>query len=214
MKNAVQRFGKFLSAMVMPNIGAFIAWGLITALFIADGWIPNDKLASIQPYMLYFLLPALIAYTGGKMVGGDRGGVMGAIAVMGCIAGVGGLDGQPMLMGAMVMGPFAGWVIKKFDKFMETRMPAGFEMLINNFSVGILGMVVAIIGYYLIGPFMSAILAILTAGVNVLIKASLLPLAAIFIEPAKVLFLNNAINHGIFTPIAIEQAAEAGKSFM
>ena len=214
MKNAVQRFGKFLSAMVMPNIGAFIAWGLITAHFIADGWIPNDKLASIQPYMLYFLLPALIAYTGGKMVGGDRGGVMGAIAVMGCIAGVGGLDGQPMLMGAMVMGPFAGWVIKKFDKFMETRMPAGFEMLINNFSVGILGMVVAIIGYYLIGPFMSAILAILTAGVNVLIKASLLPLAAIFIEPAKVLFLNNAINHGIFTPIAIEQAAEAGKSIM
>ena len=110
---------------------------------------------------------------------------MGAIAVMGCIAGVGGLDGQPMLMGAMVMGPFAGWVIKKFDKFMETRMPAGFEMLINNFSVGILGMVVAIIGYYLIGPFMSAILAILTAGVNVLIKASLLPLAAIFIELQK-----------------------------
>lgn len=214
MKNKVQKFGKFLSAMVMPNIGAFIAWGLITALFIEDGWFPNDKLASIQPYMLYFLLPSLIAYTGGKMVGGDRGGVMGAIAVMGCIAGVGGLDGQPMLMGAMVMGPFAGWVIKKFDKFMETRMPAGFEMLINNFSVGILGMLVAIIGYYLIGPFMSAILAILTAGVNVLIKAKMLPLAAIFIEPAKVLFLNNAINHGIFTPIAIEQAAQAGKSIM
>ncbi|MDO4170611.1 MAG: PTS mannitol transporter subunit IICBA [Lachnospiraceae bacterium] len=214
MKNKVQKFGKFLSAMVMPNIGAFIAWGLITALFIADGWLPNEKLASIQPYMLYFLLPTLIAYTGGKMVGGDRGGVMGAIAVMGCIAGVGGLDGQPMLMGAMVMGPFAGWVIKKFDKFMETRMPAGFEMLINNFSVGILGMVVAIIGYYIIGPFMSAILAILTAGVNVLIKAKMLPLAAIFIEPAKVLFLNNAINHGIFTPIAIEQAATAGKSIM
>ena len=214
MKNKVQKFGKFLSAMVMPNIGAFIAWGLITALFIADGWLPNEKLASIQPYMLYFLLPALIAYTGGKMVGGDRGGVMGAIAVMGCIAGVGGLDGQPMLMGAMVMGPFAGWVIKKFDKFMETRMPAGFEMLINNFSVGILGMLVAIIGYYLIGPFMSAILAFLTAGVNVLIKVKMLPLAAIFIEPAKVLFLNNAINHGIFTPIAIEQAAQAGKSIM
>lgn len=214
MKNKVQKFGKFLSAMVMPNIGAFIAWGLITALFIEDGWVPNAKLASIQPYMLYFLLPALIAYTGGKMVGGDRGGVMGAIAVMGCIAGVGGLDGQAMLMGAMVMGPFAGWVIKKFDKFMETRMPAGFEMLINNFSVGILGMLVAIIGYYLIGPFMSAILAVLTAGVNVLIKAKMLPLAAIFIEPAKVLFLNNAINHGIFTPIAIDQAAQAGKSIM
>ena len=214
MKNALQRFGKFLSAMVMPNIGAFIAWGFITALFIPDGWLPNAQLASIQPYMLTYLLPILIAYTGGKMVGGDRGGVMGAIAVVGCIAGVGGTDGQPMLMGAMAMGPFAGWVIKKFDKFMETRMPAGFEMLINNFSVGIIGMLIAIFGYYVIGPFMTAILAVLTAGVDVLIKNNLLPLAAIFIEPAKVLFLNNAINHGIFTPIGAEQVKTAGQSIM
>lgn len=214
MKNALQRFGKFLSAMVMPNIGAFIAWGFITALFIPDGWLPNAQLASIQPYMLTYLLPVLIAFTGGKMVGGDRGGVMGAIAVVGCIAGVGGTDGQPMLMGAMVMGPFAGWIIKKFDKFMENRMPAGFEMLINNFSVGIIGMLVAILGYYVIGPFMTGILAVLTAGVDVLIKNKLLPLAAIFIEPAKVLFLNNAINHGIFTPIGAEQVKTAGKSIM
>ena len=139
---------------------------------------------------------------------------MGAIAVVGCIAGVGGTDGQPMLMGAMLMGPFAGLIIKKFDQFMETRMPAGFEMLINNFSVGIIGMLVAILGYYVIGPFMTAILAVLTAGVDVLIKNNLLPLAAIFIEPAKVLFLNNAINHGIFTPIGAEQVKTAGKSIM
>ena len=200
--------------MVMPNIGAFIAWGFITALFIPDGWLPNEQLASIQPYMLSYLLPALIAFTGGRMVGGDRGGVMGAIAVMGTIAGVGGTEGQPMLMGAMVMGPFAGWIIKKFDKSMETRMPAGFEMLINNFSVGIIGMLVAIFGYYVIGPVMTIILSVLTAGVDVLVNHHLLPLAAIFIEPAKVLFLNNAINHGIFTPIGAEQVKAAGQSIM
>ena len=214
MKSGVQRFGKFLSAMVMPNIGAFIAWGFITALFIPDGWLPNEQLASIQPYMLSYLLPALIAFTGGRMVGGDRGGVMGAIAVMGTIAGVGGTEGQPMLMGAMVMGPFAGWIIKKFDRFMESRMPAGFEMLINNFSVGIIGMLVAIFGYYVIGPVMTIILSVLTAGVDVLVNHHLLPLAAIFIEPAKVLFLNNAINHGIFTPIGAEQVKAAGQSIM
>ena len=214
MKSGVQRFGKFLSAMVMPNIGAFIAWGFITALFIPDGWLPNEQLASIQPYMLSYLLPALIAFTGGRMVGGDRGGVMGAIAVMGTIAGVGGTEGQPMLMGAMVMGPFAGWIIKKFDRFMENRMPAGFEMLINNFSVGIIGMLVAIFGYYVIGPVMTVILSVLTAGVDVLVNHHMLPLAAIFIEPAKVLFLNNAINHGIFTPIGAEQVKEAGQSIM
>ena len=214
MKSGVQRFGKFLSAMVMPNIGAFIAWGFITALFIPDGWLPNEQLASIQPYMLSYLLPVLIAFTGGRMVGGDRGGVMGAIAVMGTIAGVGGVDGQPMLMGAMVMGPFAGWIIKKFDRFMEDRMPAGFEMLINNFSVGIIGMLVAIFGFYVIGPVMTVILSVLTAGVDVLVNHHMLPLAAIFIEPAKVLFLNNAINHGIFTPIGAEQVKEAGQSIM
>ncbi len=214
MKNAVQRFGKFLSAMVMPNIGAFIAWGLITALFIADGWLPNERLASIQPYMLTYLLPILIAAQGGYMVGGDRGRIMGAIAVVGCIAGVGGTDGQPMLMGAMVMGPLAGWVIKKFDKAMEGNMPAGFEMLINNFSVGILGMVVSIIAYYVIGPFMEMLLAVLAGGVAFLVEKSLLPLVSIFLEPAKVLFLNNAINHGVFTPIGIEQAQQMGKSIM
>lgn len=214
MKNAIARFGKFLSAMVMPNIGAFIAWGFITALFIEKGWIPNANLASIQPFMLTYLLPVLIAAQGGKMVGGDRGRVMGAIAVMGCIAGVGGTDGQPMLMGAMIMGPLASLVIKKFDQFMENRMPAGFEMLINNFSVGILGMILAIIGYYAVGPVMSMILSVLSAGVSFLIAHSLLPLVSVFLEPAKVLFLNNAINHGVFTPIGAEQVAQAGKSIM
>lgn len=214
MKTALQKFGKFLSAMVMPNIGAFIAWGFITAIFIADGWWPNEQLASIQPYMLTYLLPILIAATGGRMIAKDRGMVMGTIAIVGCIAGVGGTEGQPMLMAAMIMGPFAGWVIKKFDQMMEGHMPAGFEMLINNFSVGILGMILAIIGYYFIGPVMTGILSVLSAGVALLINNSLLPLVAIFVEPAKVLFLNNAINHGIFTPIGVEQAVEAGKSIM
>lgn len=214
MKTVLQKFGKFLSAMVMPNIGAFIAWGFITAIFIADGWWPNEQLASIQPYMLTYLLPILIAATGGRMIAKDRGMVMGAIAIVGCIAGVGGTEGQPMLMAAMIMGPFAGWVIKKFDQMMEGHMPAGFEMLINNFSIGILGMILAIIGYYFIGPVMTGILSVLSAGVALLINNSLLPLVAIFVEPAKVLFLNNAINHGIFTPIGVEQAVEAGKSIM
>lgn len=211
MKQKVQAIGKALSGMVMPNIGAFIAWGLITALFIEKGWFPNEQLASIQPYILNYLLPILIAAQGGKMVGGDRGRVMGAIAVMGCIAGE---PDTTMLMGAMMMGPLAGWVIKKFDQLMDGHMPAGFEMLINNFSVGILGMIMAIIGYYAIGPIMAVILAILSAGVNFLIERSLLPLVSIFLEPAKVLFLNNAINHGVFTPLGAEQVEAAGKSIM
>ena len=196
--------------MVMPNIGAFIAWGFITALFIEAGWIPNERLATLVDPMLKYLIPTLIAFQGGRMVGGDRGGVMGAVATLGVIAG----SEQTMLIGAMAMGPFAGLIIKKFDKAVEGKIPAGFEMLVNNFSVGIFGMILAIIGYYLIGPVMATILAILTAGVEILVTNKLLPFVSIFVEPAKVLFLNNAINHGIFTPIGIEQAAETGKSIM
>lgn len=211
MKNGVQRFGKFLSSMVMPNIGALIAFGFLAALFIDTGWIPNEGFNSMVSPMLSYLIPILIASTGGKLIGGDRGRVVGAIAIIGPIMSNTEIT---MLMAAMIIGPLGGWCIKKFDEAMEGHMPAGFEMLINNFSVGIIGMVLAMVGYVIIGPVMSIILAVLTAGVNILVQHGLLPLIAIFIEPAKVLFLNNAINHGIFTPIATEQAAELGKSIM
>ncbi|MDM8299445.1 PTS mannitol transporter subunit IICBA [Collinsella tanakaei] len=211
IKDKVSSFGKFLSGMVMPNIGAFIAWGFLTALFIETGWLPNEQFASITGPMLSYLIPVLIAAQGGFLTGGDRGRIVGAIAVIGCIAGA---PDTTMLMGAMVMGPFAGWIIKMFDKLMEGKTPAGFEMLIDNFSVGIIGMLLAMLGYLAIGPIMTAILAVLMGGVQILIQYGLMPLLAIFIEPAKVLFLNNAINHGIFTPIGIAQAEETGRSIM
>ena len=211
MKNKVQKFGKFLSAMVMPNIGALIAFGFLAALFIDTGWIPNKNFNTIVSPMLTYLIPILIASTGGKMVAGDRGRIVGAIAVMGAIMSNTDIT---MLMAAMIMGPLGGFCIKKFDQLMEGHMPAGFEMLINNFSAGIIGLLLTLLGYVAIGPLMSAILAVLTAGVNVLVNHSLLPLVSIFIEPAKVLFLNNAINHGVFTPIATGQANELGKSIM
>lgn len=197
--------------MVMPNIGALIAFGFLAALFIDTGWIPNENFSSMVSPMLTYLIPILIAATGAKMVGGERGRVVGAIAVIGAIMSNTDIT---MLMAAMLIGPLGGWCIKKFDQLMEGHMPAGFEMLINNFSVGILGLILALLGYVVIGPMMSVILALLAAGVNVLVSHSLLPLVAIFIEPAKILFLNNAINHGIFTPIATGQANELGKSIM
>ncbi len=211
MKNGVQRFGKFLSAMIMPNIGALIAFGFLAVFFNGSGWIPHEGFATIFSAILVYLIPILIASTGGKLIGGERGGIVAAIAVVGAIMSD---PNTTMLMAAMIIGPLSGFCIKKFDKVMEGHMPAGFEMLINNFSVGIIGMLFAMLSYLIIGPFMNLILAVLTAGVNVLVEHGMLPLIAVFIEPAKVLFLNNAINHGIFTPIATAQAAETGKSIM
>ncbi|MCA0987598.1 PTS mannitol-specific transporter subunit IIBC [Guptibacillus algicola] len=209
-KVKVQRFGSYLSGMIMPNIGAFIAWGLITALFIPDGWIPNEQLASLVGPMITYLLPLLIGYTGGKIVYGGRGGVVGATATMGVIVGA----DIPMFLGAMAMGPLGGFAIKKFDEAIKGKIKSGFEMLVNNFSAGIIGGLLTVIGSLAIGPVVLGLNKALAAGVEVIVAAGLLPLASILIEPAKVLFLNNAINHGILSPLGIEQAANAGKSIL
>ncbi|AOF48201.1 PTS mannitol-specific transporter subunit IIBC [Tetragenococcus halophilus] len=210
IKAKVQQLGSSLSSMVMPNIGAFIAWGVITALFIPDGFLPNEQLASMTDPMITYLLPLLIGYTGGSMIHEQRGAVVGAIATMGVIVG----SDVPMFIGAMMMGPLGGWCIKKFDERFGHRIRAGFEMLVNNFSSGLIGFALAIIGYYAVGPIVSILTEWLGLGVAAIIQAGLLPLANIFIEPAKILFLNNAINHGILTPLGTEQSIEAGKSIL
>lgn len=249
---AVQRFGTFLSGMIMPNIAAFIAWGFITMLFIPAGffganspfgwhWAPvaeilggggdaatinwpgamtaltaNADGGTYQGYvglvsvMITYLLPLLIANTGGRIVYGARGGVVATIAVMGVIVGT----NIPMFLGAMIMGPLAAWVTKQMDKLWDGKIRPGFEMLVNNFSAGILGMILAIVGFFAFGPVFLGISAVLGSIVAFLVQFNLLPVLSIIVEPAKVLFLNNAINHGVFTPLGIEQAAESGKSIL
>lgn len=209
-KNTIMRIGRSMSAMVMPNIGAFIAWGLITALFIPDGWLPNDNLAKLVSPALTYLLPILIAYTAGKNIAGDRGGVTGAIATIGVIAG----SDIPMFIGAMIMGPAGGLAIKEFDKLTKGRVRSGFEMLVNNFSVGIIGMLLAIAGFLVVGNAISSLTGLVSRAAEALIAHKMLPLISLVVEPAKILFLNNAINHGIFSSIGIEQVHEIGQSVM
>ncbi|WP_437584181.1 PTS mannitol transporter subunit IICB [Paramicrobacterium sp. CJ85] len=218
----VQRFGTFLSGMVMPNIGAFIAWGLITAFFIETGWTPVPQLGGfgedadgnayvglVGP-MITYMLPLLLAYTGGKMVYDVRGGVVGVIATMGVIVG----SDVPMFIGAMIMGPLAAWIMKKVDGIWDGKIRAGFEMLVNNFSAGILGGLLALGGFFGVAPLVSGLSHALEVGVGWLVNLHLLPLASLLVEPGKVLFLNNAINHGVFTPLGVDQVAEQGKSIL
>ncbi len=208
MQEAMQKFGRFLSAMVMPNIGAFIAWGFITALFIPAGWVPNETLAELVGPMAKWLLPLLIGFTGGEVVNGHRGGVVGAIATAGIIVGT----DIPMFMGAMIMGPIGGVAIKKFDEAAQDHIPGGFEMLVNNFSAGIIGGILACAAIVFVGPIVSSVTDGLASAVGAIVSAGLLPLVSILVEPAKILFLNNAINHGVFTPLGMQQAQEVGKS--
>lgn len=218
----IQKFGAFLSGMVMPNIPAFIAWGLITALFIKTGWIPVAQLGGFEDSegvvwtglvgpMITYLLPLLIAFTGGKMVYGHRGGVVGAAATMGVIVGA---AGTPMFLGALIVGPLAAFIMKKIDSIWEGKIRTGFEMLVNNFSAGILGLILALAAFFGLAPVLRAVSDGLGAAVQFLTEAGLLPLASLIIEPAKVLFLNNAINQGVLTPLGAQEVAVDGKSIL
>lgn len=205
----LQKFGSFLAGMVIPNIGAFIGFGLITAFFLETGWTPNAKLANLITPILNSLLPILIGHTGGKMVGGDRGGVIGALVTVGAVVAV---QGTPMFLAAMILGPASGWCIKKFDEAVDGKIPGGFEMIVNNFSLGIIGAILCCVAYLIFGPVMETVTTVLTNGVNWIVSHNALPLSAIFVEPAKVLFLNNALDHGIFGPIGYEQVKTLGHS--
>ncbi len=222
-KANVQRFGGYLAGMVMPNIGAFIAWGLITAIFIEVGWIPVAEIGGWGDFagpgltgvglvgpMITYLLPLLIGFTGGRMVHGNRGGVVAAIATTGVIVGA----GTPMFLGAMLIGPATAWVVKKIDAWVQPKTPTGFEMLVDNFVAGIVGAAAAIGGLLAIGPVVDTVMGWAESGVDFLVENSLLPLASLIIEPGKVLFLNNAINHGVLTPLGSAESTADGQSIL
>ncbi|WP_078533697.1 PTS mannitol transporter subunit IICB [Vibrio parahaemolyticus] len=208
MRANVQAFGGHLTAMVLPNIGAFIAWGFITALFIPTGWMPNEAFGELVGPMITYLLPLLIGYTGGQIVGEKRGAVAGAIGTMGVIVGA----DIPMFVGAMIMGPLSAWVVVQVDKRIQHRIPSGFEMVVNNFSLGIVGMLLCLFAYEIVGPSVTAANLFVKSGIEALVATGFLPLLAIINEPAKVLFLNNAIDQGIYYPLGLQAAAETGKS--
>jgi PTS system mannitol-specific IIC component len=208
MRQQVQRFGSFMAAMVVPNLGALLAWGLITALFIPVGWIPNETFAKLVGPMISYLLPLLIGYMGGKLIYDTRGGMVGAAATMGVIVGA----DIPMMLGAMIMGPLGGYLMKKVDEYLEEKIPIGFELLINNFSAAFLIVGLVLIANTVIGPVVLAASGVLGLGVQFLIDWRLLPIADLIIEPAKVLFLNNAINHGILGPLGVAAVAQNGKA--
>jgi len=242
----VQRGGAFLAGMVMPNLGAFIAFGLITALFIQTGWINTIagttedplpftvQIATVVGPLINILIPILIGYTGGKLVHGTRGAVVGAVATIGAMlapvalglasAGLNGAEAAappqniaevgPAILAALIIGPLTALVLKLWDNFIAGKVKGGFEMLVDNFSSGIIGGIFAIIGLYVLGPLTFLLSQGLGQIVNALVQAKLLPLVSIIIEPAKVLFLNNALNHGVLTPLGATQAADQGFSIM
>ncbi|WP_147797232.1 PTS mannitol transporter subunit IICB [Cellulomonas sp. Y8] len=227
--------------MIMPNLPAFLAWGLITSLFIAVGWLPNgilggfgnaddpgswqgaatqlalaDDGTTFQQYvgmvgpMVTYLLPILIANAGGRIVYKERGGVVASIVAVGMITG----STVPMFLGAMIVGPLSAWVLKKVDSIWAGKIKPGFEMLVDMFTAGILGAAMAVGAFFGFAPIITGVSDALGNVVSWMADNHLLPLMAVVVEPAKVLFLNNAIGNGVLVPLGAQEVVEQGKSLL
>lgn len=210
IKEGLQKIGRFFSRLIMPNVGIFIAWGFISSIFASTGWCPNERLQLLVDPLTKYLLPLSIAFTGGKLIGDTKGGTVAVIATIGVITG----SENPMLVGAMLIGPLSGYIVKQFDSIIKGKIPKGFEMLVDNFSIAIIGTILAVLGLFVIGNLVSILIEFVNTFIVRITNTIALPLLAIFIEPMKVMFLNNAINHGVIDFIAIDQVNRTGKSIL
>lgn len=206
----LRRFGHRLSGMIMPNLSIFIAWSLLS--LVAGYTTGNLRLAlsEVETIMIRVVLPILIGFTGGKMFEEQRGGVVAAIATVGVIVST----DVPQLFGAMFIGPLAGYTFAKIEQILLPKVKEGYEMLTKNFLAGIVGGLLCCFGILVVAPAVESASFWLYQFSSWLIEANLLPLVHVFLEPLKVLFFNNAINHGLLTPLGLEGASQTGQSIL
>lgn len=224
MRNAIHKFGKFYSNIMINMIGIFIFVGILSVIFGDYGWAPNENIYAISQFVYSYVIPALIAYAAGNHMGQiyekrpdvPKTGINhagGAIAVM-AAAGVMIADKNCAILGAMILGPVCGLLWKHVLEPLTRKAVQGMEMLTRNLVAAIVGAAFSIAAYYVLTPVLSAVTHVIMMGVDWLIAHKLICLTSVLIEPAKVFFLNNSIHHGILLPLAMQQAEQSGSSML
>lgn len=224
MRNAIHKFGKFYSNIMINMIGIFIFVGILSVIFGDYGWAPNENIYAISQFVYSYVIPALIAYAAGNHMGQiyekrldvPKTGINhagGAIAVM-AAAGIMIADKNCAILGAMILGPICGLLWKHVLEPLTRKAVQGMEMLTRNLVAAVVGAAFSIAAYYVLTPMLSAVTHVIMMGVDWLIAHKLICLTSILIEPAKVFFLNNSIHHGILLPLAMQQAEQSGSSML
>ncbi|WP_054972711.1 PTS sugar transporter subunit IIA [Paenibacillus sp. A3] len=208
--NRINRIGRFLSYLVFQNIAGLIGLGLIRVLFGERGWFPVPEVQDILNPILKYFLPLLFAYTGGRMIGSHRGGVIASFVMIGMIAG--NPSDYSMLMPAMLVGPLTGWIIARTDRWLVDRIPVGLELLCYNVAAGLIGVVLCLFCYAEVAHWFVLGMQGIHGAAKLMLESNYLPWVALAVEPGKVMFLNNVMNHGIFEPLGIQQTKEFGQS--
>lgn len=194
----------------MKYIGIFLFVGFASVLFGTNGWYPHEGLGKISSMAYGLVLPCLIGFAAGETIGEESGGVIGLLASIGIVAA----SDRIGILGAMLMGPVCGLCAKYVVNALSAHTKASLQMLVRNLLIAAVGGVFCLFGYGLLAPFLGVVSHLASAGIDYLIQERWIVLSNILIEPAKVLFLNNGINHAILTPLGIQQVEETGKSVL
>jgi len=220
MKRFLHRFGGFYSRVILSFIGIFIFVGILSVVFGDHGWMPDENMYAISQFVYRYVIPVLIAYSAGNEMGysegcekEDRYHAGGTVAVM-AVAGMLLANDRSGILGAMVLGPAGGFLWERLLKEPLKKVKPGLEMLVRNVIAAIAGSILAVSAYYLVAPVIAACTDVLLAGIDYLIGHRLVWLLSFIIEPAKVFFLNNSINHGILMPLGLQHVKETGESVL
>lgn len=206
----IHNVGRFYTKIIMKHIGIFIFVGMLFVVFHDHGWLPNGDIYAISQLVYIVILPALIAYEGGRLISGENGGILAVLVMSGMLVS----ESSAGILGAMIAGPFAGFLWKYEQKFLEEKAGSSMQMLAKNLALGITGAVLAVFVYYLVTPVFYLVTEAFCRGVDLLVSCRMIALAGAIIEPAKVFFLNNIVNHAVLVPLGMEQVQEVGHSVL
>lgn len=206
----IRKIGRFYSSVIIKNIALFITYGLLSAVFSEYGWFPKENIYNMAQIIYQVLIPVCLGLTAGKKAGKEMGGLVGAITSIGVLM----VENAPVITGSILLGGVGGYIADKLYERIQRKIRMGFEMLTKNVTIAIIGSIFAMLSYFIMAPILVGVDTFLLKGISELIEIHMLPLASVLIEPAKVFFLNNNMNHGILVPIGMEQIQTTGKSIL
>lgn len=210
MKKKIHKIGRFYSSIIMRNMGLFIFTGFLSVLFQEQGWFPGKDIYAISKLVYNIMIPVCISYAGGAKISGQTGGVLAVLAASGMLYGN---ITSPVLAG-MIAAPVGGIVWKHCEKWIRKYAGSSVQMLTKNLLVGALGGILAAGGYYGLSAVLAVIGNTISAGMEFFWTHKLWAGICVFIEPVKVFFLNNVVNHGVLVPLGMQQLQEEGSSVL
>ncbi|MDW2800210.1 protein-N(pi)-phosphohistidine--sugar phosphotransferase [Clostridium boliviensis] len=203
-----RRVLKYYSRVIAESIPLFVTAGLLSVF--SAGIFQNEHLYEMSKILSSLVIPVFMGYKAGTMCGGEVGGLAGTLAASVVVMA----EPVSAMILSVTAGGVAGFLCKKGLDRIKNWIPSGFEMLFSNLYLASLGLLAGGAAYVLLIPEAEWMLGFLGNGLSLMIDRGIIPFISFVVEPLKIIFFNNWINHGIFLPLGLEQLKTQGSSIL